>query len=70
MSKGAKIVLEQAAASPEARVLLSPSINAVLDDDVLVITVVGVDDDEAATFVAERFDDVRPRPRPPPRGMS
>mmetsp|Transcript_5762 Transcript_5762/g.12586 ORF Transcript_5762/g.12586 Transcript_5762/m.12586 type:complete len:164 (+) Transcript_5762:818-1309(+) len=55
VSNGASIVLEHAAARPEARVFLSPSVTAV--DDFLVVDVVVVEADG---------DETRVRP---PRGM-
>jgi len=56
VSKGARIVLEQAAARPEARVFLSPSVMAE-DDAFCLVVVVTVDVEDA--LLATR----------PPRGM-
>ncbi len=80
VSNGASIVLEQAAARPDARVLLRPSVNAVADDDDEDDDVEEEDDvdhdrvvfivvDVAAKLDFEE-DVVFVRPiSPPPRGM-
>ncbi len=79
VSNGASIVLEHAAARPDARVLLRPSVNAVADDD---DDDDGEDDDDVdhdrvvliVVDVAAKLDFeenvvlVRPI-SPPPRGM-
>ena len=65
VSKGASIVLEQAAARPEASVLLRPSDNAVVvddeDDDLVIVVVVVV-------VVVVNNDDLDLEDAPP-RGM-